>query len=61
MNGNVLELCLFDDGKVWGKGSSYNLYISFEEETGIGYGGTLSSKKSQGEDMGMRLVFIPKR
>lgn len=61
MNGNVLELCLFDDGKVWGKGSSFNLYISFEEETGIGYGGTLSSKKSQGEDMGMRLVFIPKR
>ncbi len=62
MNGNVCELCLFNDGRVWGYGSYYNSYICFKEGSCMtGWGGTLSSKKEQVEENGIRLVFVPRR
>lgn len=61
MYGNVCELCVRDNGEIWGKGGSYRIVLDSEtsENGGLKAAEDLSSTINLNADFGLRLVFIP--
>lgn len=61
MYGNVSELCVRDNGEIWGKGGSYRIALDSEtsEDGGLKAAENLSSSINLNADFGLRLVFVP--
>ncbi len=61
MYGNVCELCVRDNGEIWGKGGGYRIVLDSEtsENGGFKAAEDLSSTINLNADFGLRLVFIP--
>lgn len=61
MFGNVCELCVRDNGEIWGKGGSYRIILDSEirKDSRFKVADNLSSSQKTNADFGLRLVFIP--
>lgn len=59
--GNICELCVRDDGQIWGKGGSYRIRIKnqFDKSKGFFASKSISSTNTVSDEFGLRLVYIP--
>lgn len=57
--GNVSELCVRDNGEIWGKGGSYRIALDSKTSEDLKAAENLSSIINLNADFGLRLVFIP--